>query len=160
MPGISAMTITAGPEPATCTVLPTPPMVISRCVKSSRLSSWVRSRLAMECPWRDLPRRCSWAILGASVGFDIIRGFLAMVTVEVLVLDGAMPSSIAVTFDMLATANRLRKAAGQRPAFAVRLSGSGARRARSLAGAALAGSDQIGHPKVIIMPGLGTASEG
>jgi transcriptional regulator GlxA family with amidase domain len=83
-----------------------------------------------------------------------------MVTVEVLVLDGAMPSSIAVTFDMLATANRLRKAAGQRPAFAVRLSGSGARRARSLAGAALAGSDQIGHPKVIIMPGLGTASEG
>jgi transcriptional regulator GlxA family with amidase domain len=53
--------------------------------------------------------------------------------VEMLVLDGAMPSSVAITVDVLATANRVRAAAGRPPAFALRLAGSGRRVARPLA---------------------------
>jgi transcriptional regulator GlxA family with amidase domain len=49
-----------------------------------------------------------------------------MTVVELQVLSGAMPSSIAITADVLATANRLRVAAGRAPAFAVQLRGSGA----------------------------------
>src|SRR5262245_11578624 len=47
MPGISAMTTTAGPEPATCTILVTSPSVISRRAKSSRGSSLLRLRFVI-----------------------------------------------------------------------------------------------------------------
>lgn len=82
-----------------------------------------------------------------------------MILVEVLVLKGAMPSSVAVTFDVLATANRLRRVAGRRPAFAINVSGSGARAARSFVGATVAGGGPIGGAEVIILPGLGLATE-
>lgn len=56
-----------------------------------------------------------------------------MKLIELQVLDGAMPSSVAITADVLATANRLRAARGRPPAFALRATGSGARAARGLA---------------------------
>ena len=55
-----------------------------------------------------------------------------MVLVELQALAGAMPSSIAITADVLATANRLRAAKGRRPAFALRVAGSGRRAAHAL----------------------------
>ena len=44
-----------------------------------------------------------------------------------------MPSSVAITADVLATANRLRAAKGRPPAFALRVAGSGRAAARGLA---------------------------
>lgn len=52
--------------------------------------------------------------------------------VELQVLTGAMPSSVAITADVLATANRLRAASGRAPAFALRVAGSGSRGVRAL----------------------------
>lgn len=81
-----------------------------------------------------------------------------MVSVEILVLKYAQASSVAITFDVLATANRLRQSAGRTPPFAVRAAGSGARSVRGLVSAALpAGSG--GEPKLVIVPGLGLADE-
>jgi transcriptional regulator GlxA family with amidase domain len=78
-----------------------------------------------------------------------------MKTVEVLVLESSMASGVAISFDILATANRLREAAGQAPAFAAFASGPGARQlgrpARSGAG--------IGAPDVLVVPGAGLATE-
>lgn len=81
-----------------------------------------------------------------------------MTVVEVLVLSGAMPSSVAITFDVLATANRLKEASGHRAAFSVRVSGSGARAARALAGRG-AGGDVSGLAKLLVVPGLGLSTE-
>ena len=52
--------------------------------------------------------------------------------VELHALSNAMPSSVAITADALATANRLRLARGRPPAFALRVRGSGARSARAM----------------------------
>src|SRR5690242_18047669 len=100
----------------------------------------------------------------ASVKTDIVRGFFAMVEIEVLVLTGAMPSSVAITLDVLATANRLQEARGRSPAFTVRLAGSGARLAASLATEArLSTTDSArGTTKaadVVVVPGLGMTTE-
>jgi transcriptional regulator GlxA family with amidase domain len=78
-----------------------------------------------------------------------------MVTVDVLVLTGASPASVAVTFEVFNTANRLSGMAGRPPAFALRATGSGARLARSLVG----GSDATGTPSVVVVPGLGFSDE-
>ncbi|MEO7457591.1 MAG: DJ-1/PfpI family protein, partial [Gemmatimonadaceae bacterium] len=55
-----------------------------------------------------------------------------MPLVELQVLSGAMPSSVAITADVLATANRLRVAKGRTPAFSLRVAGSGARAVRPM----------------------------
>jgi hypothetical protein len=47
MPGISAMTTTAGPEPPTCTILVWSPSVTSRRAKSSRGSSLLTLRFVI-----------------------------------------------------------------------------------------------------------------
>lgn len=52
--------------------------------------------------------------------------------VELQVLKGVMPSSVAITADVLATANRLRQASGRPPVFAVRVRGSAAGDVRGL----------------------------
>lgn len=70
------------------------------------------------------------------------------ISVEVLILAGAMPSSVALTLDVLATAARL----SSRSPFEVRLSGSGAE-AWTTMFAAAPQADQ--RPDLIIMPGLG-----
>ena len=93
----------------------------------------------------------------ASVRFDIIRGFLAMTAVEILVLEGAMPSSVAITFDVLETANRLRRLSGLPAAFSLQVRGSGARSFRGLVRAAR--PDAGGDPELVIVPGLGFASD-
>jgi transcriptional regulator GlxA family with amidase domain len=98
-------------------------------------------------------------MLGARGGFDRIRGFLAMTIVEILVLKGAVPSSVAITSDVLETANRLCRTAGRSPAFAVRLSGSGAVAASAFVGGRLAGDEPRGDPDIVIVPGLGLTNE-
>ncbi|WP_448204374.1 GlxA family transcriptional regulator [Azospirillum sp. sgz302134] len=80
-----------------------------------------------------------------------------MITVELLVLSGAMPSSVAITVDVLATANRLRAAAGRKPAFTIGVSGSGAAMARDWWGGVLAA--EIAKADVVVMPALGLATE-
>ncbi len=78
--------------------------------------------------------------------------------VDVLVLDGAMGSSVAITLDALDVANRLRAARGGKPAFSVALVGSGARAARRFLAPHLAARGE-GEADLVIMPGLGMASE-
>lgn len=79
--------------------------------------------------------------------------------VEVLVLRGAMPSSVALTIDVLATANRLRASAGRAPAFQIRVSGSGARATRAFMGEILGRAAPSGQPAIVIVPGLGLTTE-
>lgn len=81
-----------------------------------------------------------------------------MTFVEMLVLKNAQASSIAITTDVLATANRLRQSTGRAAPFAVCVSGSGASAARGLAAAALPGTDD-GEPTLVIVPGLGLSDE-
>lgn len=80
-----------------------------------------------------------------------------MCDLEVLVLRGASPASVAITFELLATANRLRRAAGRPAAFAVRISGSGAQATRAFLGHEDATFQ--GPPQVVVTPGLGLADE-
>jgi len=82
-----------------------------------------------------------------------------MIHIEVLVLRGAMPSSVAITLDLLATANRLRSAAGRAPVFDIRVAGSGAAAARSFAGLPRNASGDGRPADVIVVPGLGMSSE-
>ncbi len=79
-----------------------------------------------------------------------------MTVVEVLVLGRSLPSSVAISFDILATANRLREAAGQPPPFAPFASGPGARALRSFLPAPAV---QQGDTNVLVVPGAGFASE-
>lgn len=75
--------------------------------------------------------------------------------IEILILKGAFPSSVAVTFDLFATANRLREI-NRRPApFALRAIGSGAKQARAFIG----GKDATGPADALIIPGLGLNGE-
>lgn len=82
--------------------------------------------------------------------------------VELQVLRGAMPSCVAITADVLATANRLRAARGRPPAFALRIAGSGARTARSLVeGLSLdGGSEATREADVVLVASLVTVTEG
>lgn len=78
--------------------------------------------------------------------------------VEVLVLEAASPSSVAITLELLETANRLRRVAGRPAAFEVRLAGSGAAAARDFFGVLLA-RDTDPTPDVVVVPGLALATE-
>jgi transcriptional regulator GlxA family with amidase domain len=82
-----------------------------------------------------------------------------MTTIEILALTEAMPSSLAITIDMLATANRLRALAGRPPAFSAAFSGSGAKAARAMAVQTGLAVGCAGPADVIVMPGLGLAME-
>jgi len=80
--------------------------------------------------------------------------------IEVLVLAGSMPSSVAITLDVLSTANRLQQARGRSPVFTARLAGSGARLAASLATEArLQIADRARSTDVVVVPGLGMTTE-
>jgi len=74
--------------------------------------------------------------------------------VQVLVLDGAMASSVAITVDVLDTANRICRTAGHPPAFSLVQTGSGA-----------TGShpnqrpEDAARPDLIVVPGLGMTTE-
>lgn len=81
-----------------------------------------------------------------------------MVVVEVVVLKGASPSSVAVTCEMLETANRLRTAAMRPPAFGLRLWGSGAQRARAMLGRGFECATSAAS--VVVVPGLALTDEG
>ena len=83
-----------------------------------------------------------------------------MPVVEVLVLRGAMPSSVVLTLDVLATANQVRLSAGRAPAFKVRVTGSGARATRAFIGNVLPDPEPAGRAGIVIVPGLGLTTEG
>jgi len=80
-----------------------------------------------------------------------------MAIVEVVVLREASPASVAITFELLAAANRLRRSARRPPCFGVRISGSGAEWARSFVGPAV--TQTRGRADVVIVPGLGWSDE-
>ena len=81
--------------------------------------------------------------------------------VELHALSGAMPSSVAITADVLATANRLRVAKGRPPAFALRIKGSGARAARSMVHAVMPDALQLAEREadIVIVASLLTVTE-
>lgn len=80
--------------------------------------------------------------------------FMPTVPVEVMVLRGAQASSVAITLDVLASANRLCAMAGRPAAFDIRVTGSGADRALALADLPQRKSSR-GAAGLIILPGLG-----
>jgi transcriptional regulator GlxA family with amidase domain len=80
-----------------------------------------------------------------------------MTIVELLVLKGAMASCVAVSFDVIETANRVLAAQGRAPAFQVILAGSGASAWRDLAPKSTAVADA--SPDIVVVPGLGLANE-
>jgi len=76
-----------------------------------------------------------------------------MTDVEVLILDGAMLSSVALTLDVLAAANQLAVASGDQRPFRVRLTGSGANAWAGLAPGSIC--EPSTSSDLVIMPGLG-----
>ncbi|MFN3513821.1 MAG: GlxA family transcriptional regulator [Phenylobacterium sp.] len=80
-----------------------------------------------------------------------------MTVVEVLVLRGASPSSVAITVELLQTANQIRIASGRLPPFSVRLTGSGAKAAQSYFGVGAAAS--VEKADVLVVPGLALTNE-
>lgn len=73
-----------------------------------------------------------------------------MTEIEVLILAGASPSSVALTMEVLATANQLAAGRAGGPPFRVWTSGSGAQAWSGVLGAQDAG----GRPDLLIVPGL------
>lgn len=83
---------------------------------------------------------------------------LVVTRIEVLVLQGASPSSVALTIELLDTANQLQEFTGGRAPFAISLTGSGADTARAFLG--YSGATAAFQPaEIIIVPGLRLASE-
>ncbi|MFK4508614.1 helix-turn-helix domain-containing protein [Bradyrhizobium daqingense] len=81
-----------------------------------------------------------------------------MPLIDVLVLEGASAASVAITFELIDVANRIRARAGRPPCFDVRVSGSGARWATQLARLPSKGS--ANRPAdVVIVPGLAWMDE-
>jgi transcriptional regulator GlxA family with amidase domain len=83
---------------------------------------------------------------------------MPILPVEVLVLRGAMASSVAITLDVLSAANRLCAAARQPAAFDIRVGGSDADRARAMAGLSKRKSAR-GAAGLVILPGLGLSGD-
>lgn len=81
-----------------------------------------------------------------------------MKRLEILVLQGASPASVAITYEVIGTANRIRERAGRGPCFGVATSGSGKDWALDLArlGSAAAGR---GKAEIVIVPGLAWTDE-
>lgn len=81
-----------------------------------------------------------------------------MPLIDVLVLKGASAASVAITFDLIGTANRIRARLGRPPCFEVRISGSGARWATKLA--RLPSTSRTNEPPdLVIVPGLAWMDE-
>jgi len=77
--------------------------------------------------------------------------------VDVFAPSGASPSSVAITFEVLATANRVLRGQGREAAFAVRAFGEAADAARAFVGGL---EPAPGGPAgLVIVPGLALASE-
>jgi transcriptional regulator GlxA family with amidase domain len=81
-----------------------------------------------------------------------------MVPIELLTLKGASPASVAITFEVIALANRLRRSVGRKDCFSLRVTGSGAKWARALAGLASA-REPPRAAKVVVVPGLAWMNE-
>jgi transcriptional regulator GlxA family with amidase domain len=78
-----------------------------------------------------------------------------MLATTIVVLQGAQASSVAITLDVLAAANRVCAVLGNPPAFDVRLSGSGAAVYRPLLSFPEA---QHESPELLIVPALGCSN--
>lgn len=79
-----------------------------------------------------------------------------MALIEVLVLEGASPSSVAITFELLDTANQLRRLAGRPAPFQTRLAGPSAQATRCFLGRP-EGHDAVGAAQVLVVPGMALA---
>lgn len=77
--------------------------------------------------------------------------------VDVLTPSGASPSSVAITFEVLLTANRVLLGRRREPAFAVRAIGDAAQAAIAFAG--VPEPEPRGSAALVIVPGLALASE-
>lgn len=75
-----------------------------------------------------------------------------MIVTEVITIEGAMPSSVAITLDVLHMANSVRRRDGRPPAFNVRLNGSGA---SNFAPFLYDPPDAGGPPALVIIPAQG-----
>lgn len=84
----------------------------------------------------------------ASVGIDTFQGFFAITRIVVLALPGGLASSLAITLDVLQTANGLCRRRGRDDAFEVR-------RLDVTPGT----NCQFRAGDVVIVPGLGSATE-
>src|SRR3954451_20891682 len=81
-----------------------------------------------------------------------------MLLIDVLVLKGASAASVAITLELIGVANGIRERAGRPPCFDIRISGSGARWARSVA--RLSAREIVRRPaNVVIVPGLAWMDE-
>jgi len=81
-----------------------------------------------------------------------------MPVIDVLVLKGASPASVAITFEVIAVANGIRAKSGRSPCFDVRISGSGAGWATKLA--RLPSKSTTSKPAdIVIVPGLAWMDE-
>ncbi|WP_197489484.1 helix-turn-helix domain-containing protein [Bradyrhizobium sp. DOA1] len=97
-------------------------------------------------------------LISTSVINDINQVDFAMPLIDVLVLEGASAASVAITFELIDVANRIRARAGRPPCFDVRVSGSGARWATQLA--RLPSKANANRPAdVVIVPGLAWMDE-
>ncbi|HMK80630.1 MAG TPA: helix-turn-helix domain-containing protein [Xanthobacteraceae bacterium] len=79
-----------------------------------------------------------------------------MQSVELIALKGALASGLAITADVLATANRMMRQAGKAPAFALRVTGSAAPALRPMLPRL---PPARGPADIVILPGVGFGSE-
>jgi transcriptional regulator GlxA family with amidase domain len=86
--------------------------------------------------------------LRAIVKNDIYRVFFDMIKVAVVEIDGCMPSSAAITHDVMAIANRISATAKRAVPFEVKTVRCGPRRSRA----------RLHGTELVILPGLGTWS--
>lgn len=77
--------------------------------------------------------------------------------VDVLTPLAASPSSVAITFEVLAIANQVMRAAGRDPTFVVRATGDGADAARAFVGGPEPAP--VGPAGLVIVPGLALSTE-
>ena len=88
-----------------------------------------------------------WALVSKKTLFGL---FMTMTEIEVLILAGASPSSVAVTLEVLATANRLAAGRTGGPPFRAWTSGSGAEAWSAVLDVAAPAE----RPDLLIVPGL------
>ncbi|KYO50507.1 AraC family transcriptional regulator [Tistrella mobilis] len=96
-------------------------------------------------------------MLVASGRIDMFRGFFARMIIELIALDGMMASGLAITADLVETANRLRGQAGRTRLFSLRLSGAGAGVAGAFLNLTVAEADAP-PADLLVVPGLGFAT--
>lgn len=103
------------------------------------------------------PRTQSPGLEAGRSGPAVVAAVLVVTRVEVLVLQGASPASVALTVELLQTANLLQRCAGEDATFAISASGAGADLARPFLDPAPTDGAQA---DVVVLPPLQLRPEG